>query len=181
MQAGTNLAKPQDNPHLTPSSHSYGVWKAGGRWTRSPVSREAAERLPKARAQVAAARMAVVSLHTYLRHWLGLTPGLTRALSSMAPSIAAGRPQAVCGAKNRNQSLWHLVLTCGLVSAGEGSCRGMEAAAQLGGCGRGKAARAAEASALLSWARPGTQAAPCSSATTGRPRSHHHVLTADYP
>ena len=90
---------------------------------RSPISGEAAGRLPEARAKAAAAAsMAVESLHTYLRHWLGLTPGLTQVASSTALSINADGSQAVCGARNRNQSLWHLVLTWHLVFVGERNC-----------------------------------------------------------
>jgi len=75
-------------------------------------------------------------------------------------------------------------------AAAQGSkCKTQAKRARLqryGGCcvtagrGGGEAARATKVHALCS-AAPDQAAPPPSSATTGRPRSHCHVLTADYP
>lgn len=105
VQVGNNLAESWYNPELTASSFSLGVcktWK--GRVDESSwwgSSREAPWSESKGR-QVSTA---MESLHTYLRQWLGSTPGLTCIASSMTLPTNADKSQAVCGARNQNQTL----------------------------------------------------------------------------
>lgn len=50
----------------------------GGRWMSRPTAEKQQEGIPDMRPSTAAVSVAVESLHLYLGHWPGLTPGLTQ-------------------------------------------------------------------------------------------------------
>lgn len=77
IHVGKHLAKPCDWV-ISLYHHSALVYAKRGKVDESSNSGEAARRLPDTGPSTAAASMAVESLHLYLGHWPGLTPGLTQ-------------------------------------------------------------------------------------------------------
>lgn len=86
----------------------------GGRWMSRPTAEKQQEGLPDMRPSTAAASMAVESLHLYLGHWPGLTPGLTQVAQPHL-WIWTGHKLSV-RLETKIISLWHLVTACHLVS-----------------------------------------------------------------
>lgn len=92
-----------------------------GKVDEEPNSGEAARKLPDTRPSTAAASMGVESLHPYLGHWPGLTPGLTQVAQPHL-WMWTGHKLSV-GLETKTISLWHLVTACHLGSVAKGAVK----------------------------------------------------------
>lgn len=112
IHVGNNLAKSWYWV-ISLYDHSARVYAKTGKVDDESNSGEAARRLPGMRPSTAAASMAVESLHLYLGHWPGLTPGLTQVAQ---PHLWMWTGHNLSETRNQNHQPWHLVTACHPVS-----------------------------------------------------------------